>query len=109
MLLFPFTDFCENFGVIYLLCVIKVVSYLFVSNFEREIDARPGNTYLLAHAQHFTAELIDVSFYITVASILVAMLLLNEPKEVYDILRVHIKISECFISFIGMSRNSFKK
>lgn len=62
MLLFPFTDFCENFGVIYLLCVIKVVSYLFVSNFEREIDARPANTDLLAHAQHFTAELIDVSF-----------------------------------------------
>lgn len=109
MLLFPFTDFCENFGVIYLLCVIEVVSYLFVSNFEREIDARPANTDLLAHAQHFTAELIDVSFYITVASILVAMLLINEPKEVYDTLRVHIKISECFISFIGMSRNSFKK
>lgn len=80
MLLFPFTDFCENFGVIYLLCVIKVVSYLFVSNFAREIDARPANIDLLAHAQHFTAELIDVSFYITVASILVAMLLLNEPK-----------------------------
>ena len=80
MLLFPFTDFCENFNVIRLLCVIKVVSYLFVSNFAREIDARPANIDLLAHAQHFTAELIDVSFYITVASILVAMLLLNEPK-----------------------------
>lgn len=109
MLLFPFTDFFENFSVIRLLCVIKVVSYLFVSNFAREIDARPANTDLLAHAQHFTAELIDVSFYITVASILVAMLLINEPKEVYDILRVHMKISECFISFIGMSRNSFTK